>query len=99
MSKKQTQTEEVQTLDLTELVNYVNYLGNKLEEVSQVVQHPNIRFGLECIETESQLGRSKFFHYPVLDGFSSDLPKATKKFYLDKYGVIPELKLDDYYAF
>lgn len=99
MAKKKKE-EEVQKLDLTELVNYVNYLGEKVAELSQFsIGSDDIRFGMELVENESQLKGIKFFHTPFVYEFCGDVSPNLREFYAKKYGSIPEVKKPDFYAF
>ena len=99
MPKKKEVVEEVQQYDITELINYVNYIGTKVEEIGQIVQSPNTKFGLEQIDTESQVGSTKFFHTVVSESYCSKLSNFMKEFYLQKYGSSVELSKPDFYAF
>jgi hypothetical protein len=93
-------TEEVQSIDLTELVNYVNYLGEKLNEIGQTVNsNANVRFGMDYVETEGELGNTKYFHVVTSDVIGNDIPIDTKEFYYKKYGSVPEIPKFDFYAF
>lgn len=97
--KKESVQEEVQQIDLTELVNYVNYLGQKVEEIGQSTQSLVLRFGMEQIDTEGQLNGIKYFHIPVIAEMSGDISTNMKEFYSKKYGTIPQITPPDFYVF
>ena len=99
MSKEKATEEVVQQIDLTELVNYVNYLGDKVTELSQASQPKELKFGMEVVETEGSLSGIKYFHTVVTDGFCSGIGTDIKDFYAKKYGVIPEVLMADFYGF
>lgn len=91
--------EEVQQIDLTELVNYVNYLGQKVEEIGQSTQSSILRFGMEQVDSEGQLRGIKYFHIPVIAEMSGDISNNMKEFYSKKYGSIPQITPPDFYVF
>ncbi len=97
--KKEPVQEEVQQIDLTELVNYVNYLGQKVEEIGQSTQTSVLRFGMEQVDSEGQLGGIKYFHIPVIAEMSGDISTNMKEFYSKKYGSIPQITPPDFYVF
>ena len=97
--KKESVQEEVQQIDLTELVNYVNYLGQKVEEIGQTAQSSVLRFGMEQVESEGQLRGIKYFHIPVVSEMCGDITTNMKEFYSKKYGMIPQIIPPDFYAF
>jgi hypothetical protein len=91
-------TQEVQELDLTELVNYVNELGQRVEELSLSKNKVYDAFGTEYLEdSATALKGIKFFRTPTFYGFETRLSKDTYEFYLKKYGTVPEIQKDDYY--
>ena len=91
--------EEVQTLDLTELIGYVNYLGQKVEELSTNKNKVYDAFGTEYLDdSATALKGIKFFRTPTFYGFETKLSKDTYEFYLKKYGVVPEFQKDEYYS-
>lgn len=99
MAKKKKEPEqEVQAIDLTDLVNYVNELGLGLEELKLKLNTVSVSkfYGIECVDTEGQLGDSKYFHY--LDPYfivSNSISKEIKDFYISKYGAIPQIQSVD----
>ena len=97
--KKEPVQEEVQQIDLTELVNYVNYLGQKVEEIGQSTQFPVLRFGMDQVDSEGQLRGIKYFHIPVIAEMSGDISNNMKEFYFKKYGSIPQITPPDFYVF
>ena len=97
--KKEPVQEEVQQIDLTELVNYVNYLGQKVEEIGQSTQSSILRFGMEQVDSEEQLRGIKYFHIPVIAEMNGDISTNTKEFYSKKYGSIPQITPPDFYVF
>ena len=100
MPKEEEATEEVvQQIDLTELVNYVNYLGDKVNELGQTSQPKELKFGMEVVETEGSLSGIKYFHTAVAEGFCSGVGTTIKEFYAKKYGAIPEVLKADFYGF
>ena len=97
--KESVQEEEVQQIDLTELVNYVNYLGQKVEEIGQSTKSSVLRFGMEQVDSEGQLRGIKYFHIPVVAEICGDITTNMKEFYSKKYGIIPQIVPPDFYAF
>ena len=95
----ETSEEVVQQIDLTELVNYVNYLGEKIGEIEQTSSVPNTRFGIEVVESEGELSGIKYFHSVCVDNLCSGVSKHLKEFYLKKYGTVPEVAPIDFYTF
>lgn len=97
---KKKKEETVQQIDLTELVNYVNYLGEKINELGQATSsNADIRFGMEVVDDEKDLIGTKYFHTLIIDNMCTDIPLKTKEFYYKKYGTYPEMPKIDFYAF